>query len=354
MSSFNSTETANLLRGNGDASILDKRHALTLQDPNSGKIETDAVRLTACKGSCGKSWCPSCFVIKGVSKKIADRLYSMNRRYVRTITLTIDRNQFDDGEQAYMAVRNDEGISQFIHNLSRTAGITVKQYVWILEWHKDGYPHWHLFIETDKKDQAGKIGGDILRKHWKYGSWVREGFIKSKGHWKQFTEYFENKGYFNPKKNTVQEMKDKTHQLELPEWAKNYENKGFRIRKWGSSCPKKKKSLKAEKEQSSPSKVSKGSHVQYRNKKISKRDQMTYGEVLKTCGQTTVCKIRRDNNSCHFFTYKIPYKAFRELFDDMGWYEPREGFVVQFKTLNQYLEFEEAYDQFLTASRTIH
>lgn len=333
--------------------ILDKTTATTLFIGTDPKIKTDRVQVTVCKDACGKTWCLICFVQRKFSKKIADKIGCLKRRYTRTVTLTIDRDRFKDGEEAYYQIKNDEAISQFMHNLSRTENIRITQYVWVLEWHEDGFPHWHLFIETNKKDKASKIGGEKLRKHWKYGKWVKEDYIKNKGHWKQFTEYFENKGYFNPKKREVRENKDKTHQLELPEWAKNKPNKNLKIRKWGSSTNKNPKIQKQETVSNSTENelVNTKSSPLSKIDKVSRRDNKTYGEVLESCGQESILKIRRDNISCHYSRYKIPYKDFIHEFQDMGWYEPREGFIIQFKSNNEYLEFEELYEKYLIATQ---
>jgi len=295
------------------------------------------------------------FVENLIAPNFANRLRLFNRRRTRTVTLTVDRANFEGGKEAYFKIiRNDEAINQFIHNLSRTAKIKITQYAWVIEWHKDGFPHWHLFIETNKKDWAGKIGGDTLRKHWKYGSWIKEGYIKNKGHWKQFTEYFENKGYFNPKRKGVQEQKDKTHQLELPEWARNLLNKDFKIRKWGSSkkppsknIDNKNPKVNGDKLQIKPNKNSK----KPASPKKSKREYMTYGEVLNSCGQTTVCKIQRGPKRSEYRTYNIPYKSFLNELGDMGWYEPGEGFLIQFQTLDDYLNFEELYSEYINISQ---
>jgi hypothetical protein len=98
------------------------------------------------------------------------------------------------------------------HDLSRSAGAGIVDWVKMLEWHKDGYPHWHIMVLVDKPGRAGMIGGGTLRRYWQYGN-IQEGYIKDGGHWKRFNGYFGAKGYFEDKKG-------KAHQVTLPDWAR--------------------------------------------------------------------------------------------------------------------------------------
>lgn len=141
---------------------------------------------------------------------------------VRSIVLTCDPSWFSDGEVAYYELMEKKAIPQMIHNLNRTLGKGILDWVWILEWHKNGFPHWHLFCEVEKAGYAGQIGHSDIQKYWKYG-FVHERPIKNQGHWDEYTKYFGKKGYF---------AKNKAHQAVLPEWAKFETLK--KIRKYGS------------------------------------------------------------------------------------------------------------------------
>ena len=76
-----------VLRGEQAAeppSILEKREFATLQP------EKDNVQIIGCKVSCGSVWCPDCFVRKGGSKRIANRLAELDWRATRQVVLTTD------------------------------------------------------------------------------------------------------------------------------------------------------------------------------------------------------------------------------------------------------------------------
>lgn len=111
------------------------------------------VRYQKC--SCGSSWCPACFKRRGV-KIISSVLKRMDWKRVREITLTVDRSKFDGPEEAYKWAGAHRALSNFIYNLKRAYGIGVISWVWIMEFHKDGFSHWHLYLELNRK---GMIGG---------------------------------------------------------------------------------------------------------------------------------------------------------------------------------------------------
>ncbi len=213
--------------GRRPSPILDKKNVTTLQ--------CQKYKIYGYKKSCSISWCQSCFVNQGISKKIAQRLSVLKYKATRQVVLTIDLKKFSgSGQEAYETIKKKGAINQFIHNLQRTSGIIIHDWVWILEWHKAGDPHWHLFIETEE-GKKGQIGNKNLLKHWNYGL-VFESYIKSKTHWGKFTDYFSANGYFDPKSKC--ESKDKTHQLELPKWANEIDD--YSIRKYGSKTHKSK------------------------------------------------------------------------------------------------------------------
>jgi len=147
----------------------------------------------------------------------------MDWKKVRFVMLSVDPVHFND--DAYLAVsqaQQKKWISQFIHNLKRVHNIQVEDYTWFMEWHKNGFPHWHLLVQGDARGKFGMIGGEVLRNTWKKGR-VTETYAKTKQHWDNITGYYEKHGYFDKEKNS---------QSTLPEWVlKNYPNK---IRRTGS------------------------------------------------------------------------------------------------------------------------
>jgi hypothetical protein len=310
--------------------ILEKREVVKLHCPNDGPCGVDRfeeVQLIGSKVACGSVWCRDCYVRKGGSKRFSNRLSLLDWQSTRQIILTVDPKQFNfDGQAAYEYLKNKKALSQFVHNLKRTCKIKITDWVWNLEWHKNGFPHWHLFLQT-KKGMWGMVGNANLLQCWKYGI-PREEHIHSQKHWDNFTGYFGGKGYFKG-----ESKKDKSHQLELPDWAKQVT---YRIRKTGSKqLEKTVEEIRAQQEKEALQKK----EIKEQLEKLScRRDPKTYADILGECGQNTMCQIRRGANIV-YCKFGIPYKDFREF---AGEFIHSIGYVVQMK-MSEFWLFEALY-----------
>lgn len=154
-----------------------------------------------------------------------------------------------------------------IWNLRRTKEIGVVNWLWIMEFHRNGFPHFHLFIEVAIAGQGGMIGGDTLRHYWTVGR-VMENHIFSKEHWNILLGYFEKHSYFG---------EGKEHQLELPDWAKGMKK---RIRRWGAMIQPQ---LNGE--------AARRNHPGLGLRHFTMR---SYQVILETCGQKTRVKVNGD------------------------------------------------------------
>lgn len=261
-------------------------------------VFSDFVKVRLSKCCCGSAWCPSCFK-RFTLKKIVERLGSFDWEAVRHIVLTVDRSLFKDGQEAYEAVKEKEGINRMVRELRRSVGTKVVDWVWILEWHKGGWPHWHLFLESGWQGKQGMIGGDILRKYWRYGKYVHESPIESSLHWLGILDYFGEHGYFGTEKGI---------QNKLPEWALD---RGAKIRRWGAMVlPMVDEEKKA------------------RGPKMFSRQQgfRTYRVILKDCGSKSFIKIKSDVWE-KSGVVEVPY---RELRNELrGNYIIGVGYVVE-------------------------
>jgi hypothetical protein len=139
------------------------------------------------------------------------RLGDLRWDYVRHIELTVDRGRFRDGEEAFDEITFKRGVGNLVKNLERTDGVKVVDWVNVVEWHRDGFPHWHLFVEVERAGKAGMIGHRVIKGRWPFGIVVWETPVKSEEHWKHLKGYFDRRGYFG---------EGKGHQSELPQWAK--------------------------------------------------------------------------------------------------------------------------------------
>ena len=244
--------------------------------------------------NCKSSWCPKCFALYR-SAAIVTRLLRLDWKCTRTITLTIDPRLYPDPQQIFELLQSDKAISRLMRDLKRYHGVEIRDWVRVLEWHRSGHPHYHLFVDVGEVGRAGQIGYDLIQSLWKYGH-VSEGWVRDEHHWKQLTGYFKKHGYF---------LKDKKHQSILPEWAVNY---GKPIRRFDSKhirCkyPKsiENKALEAgknaleiinrvlEEEKIMEQKLNGCSDLE--EKKIEKAKFVGYAVILRRCGMRTMFRV---------------------------------------------------------------
>jgi len=288
------------------------------------------VMLYGCKGSCSSVWCPDCFTKKGGSKRIADKLSKFDFRKTRQVVLTCDPKKFPEGPQyAFELLKEKGSVHQFMHNLKRTYKIKFSNWLWVLEWHENGFPHFHLFIEVADHGKAGMIGNEKLLKCWKHGI-IHESYIRSKSHWNHFTTYFGKAGYFDPKNNSGDK---KQHQLELPEWAQEVK---YCIRKSNSMI------LKTEEAELIEEEGEKGEEAYQDPEKYKplKKAKKTYRKILKACGRSTYVDIWFGENYSFWRKIEIPYKDFVAL---PGEYIRTLGYEVEMK-FNEFMLFLALWD----------
>ena len=69
-----------------------------------------------------------------------------NLKNARFITLTLDRDRMGDSETGYVTGKRQ--LRQFMYELRKALGVTEKEapHCWKLEFHEDGWPHWHILF----------------------------------------------------------------------------------------------------------------------------------------------------------------------------------------------------------------
>ncbi|GAI70908.1 unnamed protein product, partial [marine sediment metagenome] len=259
------------------------------------------------------------------AKKSAADLREFDWKNTREIVLTINPSLFKDGKEAYDYVMEHKLIPGFIRNLQRGLHVKVgKDWVWkykpveitryktFLEWHKSGFPHWHVMVETAKYGRFSQIGGDMIRHYWPVAKWVHESFFESRKHWNEQVGYFEKNGYFH---------KNKKHQTRLPKWA--LEIPGLKIRRSSHS-------MRPEREdQGSCKKDSDGREgwfIDPLTGKMLAPETVTYHKRLDACGKGTLLKLyMRDKEVEGLF--RIPYRQVRK--DYPGEYKAGIGYVFR-------------------------
>lgn len=251
-----------------------------------------------------------------------DELAGFDWRRTRFITLTVNPSLFSSGKQAHEWINTHKAIPGLIRNIGRGKrekhkdGLWIWKYrpqkitkwKWFLEWHKNGFPHYHLFVEVEDEGRAGMIGQEALHHYWlgchdQESSRVHETFIKSAGSWRDLTGYFQKNGYFE---------KEKKHQGRLPKWALDLPPNN-KIRRSGSNCKKKSDPDQSEyfhkKSKCEVVDIKTGEIIRLEKAKREAKKR-TYRAILKSCGEKTRVKIN-GNKGTVVAVVDVPYKDLR-------------------------------------------
>lgn len=305
-------------------------------------------KAIARKCRCHSVWCAQCFVA-GQAKKHMEKLRAFDWRRTREIVVTCDPKQFKDGKEAYEYVQEHKEIAGLIRNLRRGCkeqdpktgewrqkfkANLITKWMWFMEWHKSGFPHWHIFIEVAERGQAGMIDANQVRYYWKAGTWVYATYIKSERHFKHLTGYFAKMGYFEL---TGKHGKLKEHQMRLPKWAM-METKT--IRRSGSMVQKKEKKkatlydlceyFDRKGREIRETRTETGDVVDIRTGEIirEKRARRTYEAIITECGTRTRVALISEKSFLDM-TLDIPYRKIRKM---DGEYIEGRGYVVRVST----------------------
>lgn len=239
--------------------------------------QEEQIKVYSCL--CRSPWCEHCSKFCATSNTIRDRLANLQWDRVRQVVLTVSRGT--DASTIMEDIRKRRAIPKLIQSL----GLGKRKWLWVLEFHADGYPHWHLFIENDR-GRAGMIGKERIQSIWGYGH-VWESYPKDSKHWGAITGYHRKAGYFAGE--------TKKHQLTLPFYLMHQN----RVRKFGANFKTAAEEKKVFKEESLEKKSVPGTVRR-------KRDQKPYQERLEECN--TTCKVKKGES---WLTINVPGSAVR-------------------------------------------
>jgi hypothetical protein len=212
--------------------------------------------------------------------------------------LSVDRAKFHDGRDAFDYITKKRGIGNFIRNLERTDGIKIDDWVSTLQWHRDGFPHWHIQIQVDLEGRAGMIGQDRLHNRWPFGLYVREEYIRDEDHWKRLLGYFNRHGYFE----------GGGYQNKLPLWAVRSRD---RIKRY--------EAMKAKRKEGVAIPVQKRLSVDLADKELlSESLRKTNGEIIDGCGMSTKVTVNSLGENPIWLSEEVSV-PFRDLADKGGW-----------------------------------
>jgi len=287
------------------------------------------------KCSCKSTWCKVCWP-RYHGPAHMDELKDFDWRRTRHITGTVNPKLYKNGKEAHRDITKRRLIPNFIRNLQRGSKfynkktgqwkwkykpIKITKYKWFLEWHDNGYPHYHILIEVEGAGKAGMIGQTVIHYYWlgvnkEADSRIHEGYFRSKRGFKEFTGYFKKHGYLE---------KNKAKQGRLPPWALNEKRK---IRRSGSNIKKEKSTFEKvdqyfkDKDKCDIIDIRTGEIIRP-GRRGPKKKKRTYQAILDNCGQRTRVRIFSEKTYIEGIV-KIPYKKFREKLP--GTFEEHRGY----------------------------
>lgn len=122
-------------------------HKLDLSRNNVTPLEPGGLlrstgRIMAKPHRCRCRTCQLCGPIYGRKARSRLLLRSDEFKHPGLYTLTLDPSRFDnDPREAFLTVTSRRYISKLMKHLG------VTRWVWVLEFHKSGWPHWHLLVD---------------------------------------------------------------------------------------------------------------------------------------------------------------------------------------------------------------
>lgn len=164
-------------------------------------------RILSCR--CRSVWCQHCATMSPTNAAVGARIAALNWRQVRHIVLTVDRAGAPD--TAFEEIRRNRAVAKTMKQLG------AFRWVCVLEFHRGGWPHWHVLAEA-----GGMLGHKRIAAAWDRGL-VWESYVKNEHHWRAICGYHRTKGYLAGEA--------KAHQLELPDYLKSES----RVRKFSSN-----------------------------------------------------------------------------------------------------------------------
>ncbi len=232
-------------------------------------------------------------------------------------------------------------------------GILIHDYIWILEWHGDGFPHWHFLVLVNKKGRSGRIANKIdLTETWGRAKFVKEGYIHDEIHWKRLVGYVAKHGYFGDGKKS---------QGMLPEWAKKLPKNGDNririkrmermrkdIRNGGKVARTSPKSVTL-KDIEALLKAFNGSlYIEEAGdfEEVFVNKAISWGEYLASCGAKTLMTV---STKLFFLTMKISV-SYNEIRSLTGEYQKAKGYIVELDK-DQIIEFLKQGDEIVFYNR---
>lgn len=123
-----------------------------------------AKKFVMCKSTCKCRFCPKCAVAMGREVRDKLRIVLASFTSIQMWTLTVDPKRFASPREAHNWVQRKRVISKLVASLNSKGYLFTPRYFWVLEFHQNGWPHWHLLLDASFipfeyfRDEFNRIG----------------------------------------------------------------------------------------------------------------------------------------------------------------------------------------------------
>lgn len=190
---------------------------VSLLEQENNEVEARGVVSTIRVGAvrCKRQVCSCCGRVVGMQARhlMQDRLAELQREHgtegdVQLWTLTLDRERYASPEAAWLDVGKHRRVGEAMRKMG------IKWCVVVLEWHKSGWPHWHVLVW--KPEQRMRIDHAEMTKAW------------GRGHTLYKCRYRDQHGRWRPEPkpmawavNYIAGYLTKRDESSMPEWIGN-------------------------------------------------------------------------------------------------------------------------------------
>ena len=118
-------------------------------EPDQGaKVTIDVKQGYVVAKGCKGRYCKECCTSSGI--KLRERLREQIKDWKSClmVTLTVDPKLFENGQAAYLRVRERRALSRLVRSLVKSGHLVSDRYFWVIEFQQNGSPHWHVLLET--------------------------------------------------------------------------------------------------------------------------------------------------------------------------------------------------------------
>ena len=120
-------------------------------------------RIYGCKSKCKSQFCEDCALAHCVSWREKLRPALRDWKSVLMLTLTLDQKPFDGPEEAYRYIGKKRAVAELMKKLHKGQHVITRRYALAMEYHKNGWPHYHVLVEGRYVDKHK------LQKMWGHG-----------------------------------------------------------------------------------------------------------------------------------------------------------------------------------------